>query len=146
VDVTIELLTGRLVKTTAERPGEPLTEREALLALLAVEEAPFTFAPADDIEGNGLRFSDIRDGLCEELNRQAKEQRAAMLRSDAALVFHDAMLAFYRSVCPDVVRAVVDELARGDTLPQVMTVEGRNPALVDWIVGDLLRKRIAHLG
>jgi DNA-binding response OmpR family regulator len=136
---------GRLLHSRASRPGEPLTERDALLALLAVDDAPFTFDPGEIPEDAepGLPFGMLEGALAEELNNMRQAQRDALLADDAALELDAPLLDFYRSVSPTVVREIVDELGKGRS-PRAVMAGGGNPLLVEWVVKDLLRKRVAR--
>jgi len=143
-DIVVELNDGQIVKTSSERPGEGLEERKLLLSLAALEESPFTFEPGGLTDGEGPLFSELKAELCVELNTRAEHERQRMLEEDAKLVFHDAMLAFYRSACPDVVRVILDELVEGASPQEAIAKEGRNAALAEWVIKDLLRKHVAH--
>lgn len=141
----VGLLDGRVVASTATANEQRDGGNEALLSLLTLDDAPFSFDPSQvPPETEGPRFGDMRDALCGELNAARDRRREQMLSDASSLVFHSHMLAFYRMVCPDVVRRIVDALAPGTPPREVMAAGLASPVLVEWVVKDVLRKRVAR--
>lgn len=142
---SIGLLDGRLVSSVATANEQRDGGKEVLLSLLTLDDAPFSFDPTEvPPDSEGPRFGDMRDALCSELNATRDRRREKMLSDASSLVFHSHMLAFYRMVCPEVVRRIVDALAPGTPPRQVMAAGLASPVLVEWVVKDVLRKRVAR--
>lgn len=145
VKYAVGLKGGRVVSTSAASNDRRERGNDVLLSLLTLEDAPFRFDPGDvPAEDSGPRFGEMREALASELNALRDRTRDKLMAADSSLVFDARVLAFYRVVCPEVVRTIIEQLRGGAAPREVMASGVSSPIVVEWVVKDLLRKRVAR--
>jgi DNA-binding response OmpR family regulator len=141
----IGFVAGKIARASATLGGHATLGDVALQSLLGVDNAAFVFDPATvpEDDASARPFANMRDELCDAMNARVHEYEERMLAEDTRLSFNAASTRFYRMVCPEPVRPLIESLEAGRSPREVMADSGASPLLVEWLVKDLLRKHIA---
>ncbi len=137
---------GDVVEAQCSMGTATLRQRDALRALLLVDDGPFTFvrAPvtAPVTTGPKTPLPQVLDELCGELERMLDQLRKGIVLSGQALRVRPELLAIYRASAPPASFAILDALSTGGTPRDVVTAGVVDPVLIDSVVRDLFRKGV----
>lgn len=139
----VSLQQGAIIDAQCSMGEATLRHRDALRALLLVDDGAFTFvAGTPPATAPPTRLAPLLDELCDEIETLLEQIRSDALVDGRHLGVRQDLLQVYRAGCPEAVRPLVDELARGVS-PRDLIMNGvGDPILVDSLVRDLFRKGV----
>lgn len=139
----IALHNGDIVDAQCSMGPTTLHHRDALRALLLVDDGPFTFvrgpAPAT---APRTELLPLLDQLNAELETLLDELRTGALLSGSVLKVRKELLAVYRTTAPTAAMPVLDQIEAGRPPRDLIAAGTVDLVLVDSVVRDLFRKGV----
>ncbi len=162
---------GVIARASARSLGGALEDREALLSLLEVREAPFSF---DVVEGDetiadptdpagaavddgssplsapegcspGVSWGELAAELCDELNARRARMREHLLSLAGRLAFDERRMSTWARRSSGVAVDVANALAAGASPRELIAGDDHEVVVIDRIVQDLLRRGVVSL-
>ena len=134
---------GKIVDSKTINGELEASGNDALEMLLMADTGQWNFSPGAVVGGEDIYFPEVSDDIAVRVNHQRENERENLLADDIKLDFDAKRLGFYKTVCADAVRPVVELLASGTPPRRAMVESDASPILVEWVVKDILRKKIA---
>jgi len=143
---TIGFENGHIVSARHSQGSVEDSGEEALKGFLTLDDASYTFvAGAPPMRELRIFFPDVEGALLASLNGERTSHDESEVASDFPLLFdRQDLLAFYRSTSPDAAKPILDALTSGKTPLGVLASSDASPLLIEAVVKDLLRKRVAR--
>ncbi|MDP2340136.1 MAG: response regulator [Deltaproteobacteria bacterium] len=139
----IGLEEGFIVDAQCSMGSATLRHRDALRALLLVDDGPFTFLRgAVTASAPRTALPPLLDELCDELERLLDDLRTGVLLSGQPLKMRPELFAVYRASAPPSSIPLLDLLAAGGSPRDLIGTGDVDLVLVDGIVRDLFRKGV----
>ena len=139
----ISLHQGDIVDAECSMGTATLQHRDALRALLLVDDGPFHFrAGALPTSTPARPLLPLIDELCDELERLLENLRTGALLSGQVLRVRPELLAIYRGTSAPAAAPILDLLAAGGAPRDLIATGTIDPLLVDSVVRDLFRKGV----
>ncbi len=139
----ISLQDGDIVDAQCSMGTQTLHHRDALRALLLVDDGPFTFVkgPAPPTAPKTALLP-LLDELCAELEHWLDDLRSGALLNGSPLTVRRELLDVYRSTSPLAAQPVLDQIERGGAPRDLIASGAVDLVLVDSVVRDLFRKGV----
>lgn len=134
---------GDIVDAQCSMGTATLRHRDALRALLLVDDGAFTFLRGPvTASAPKTPLLPLLDELCAELERLLDNLRTGVLLSGLPLKLRPELLAIYRSSASPAAAPVLDLLAAGGAPRDLIDAGAVDLVLVDSVVRDLFRKGV----
>lgn len=139
----ISLQDGDIVDAQCSMGAATLHHRDALRALLMVDDGAFTFVkgPAPPTAPR-TALAPLLDELCAELETLLDDLRSGALLNGTPLQVRKELLDVYRSTSPDAAAPLLDQIERGGAPRDLIASGAVDLVLVDSVVRDLFRKGV----
>jgi CheY-like chemotaxis protein len=139
----IGLEEGFIVDAQCSMGTATLRHRDALRAMLLIDDGPFTFLRgAVTASAPRTPLPPLLDELCDELERLLDDLRSGVLLSGQRLKLRPELLAVYRASAPPAAIPLLDLLAAGGAPRDLIGGDEVDLVMVDGVVRDLFRKGV----
>jgi len=138
----IVLQSGDIVDAQCSMAASTLHHRDALRALLLVDDGPFTFERGPVPPGVNTELLPLLDQLNGELETLLDDLRTGALLSGAVLKVRMELLTVYRTTAPTSAMPVLDQIEAGRPPRDLIAAGTVDLVLVDSVVRDLFRKGV----
>ncbi|MDP2343636.1 MAG: response regulator [Deltaproteobacteria bacterium] len=148
----VDVDAGVIARVALCCPGEDandaaVVDRAALLDLLSVGDAPWSFESVDAVPPRtlGVPWSAVASELCDQLNERRVEVQAALLSRPRPVALDAARLGLWLSHVGPGPAAIAEALMKGVPPRDLIAGSLRSPLEVDAVVQDLLRRGVLLL-